>query len=1174
MKNHGLVGIYEIAQMAGVSAAAVANWRSRHSDFPAPVSDLKSGPVFKLGEVRHWLERRRTSVCFANRDPHYQRILDGLARLADGNLFERCVTDLLRDEHPSLIPVPGGDDAGMDGAWVDQEGAGLLIATVGKNVIGNVTRNLKSHQKAGGKRTRVLVATTQSLSRRRCDNIEKRVDELGCTLAHYPYTQPAIADRLYHNARWCRELLGITTPASALSKVPRVLRPLRDLPLIGRDEDLVWIRETSGDRLIVGQPGTGKTYLEQKLVDEGRALFVTSDDPDTIVEAIRDQQPSTVVVEDAHVRQDTLGALQRFREESGAVYDIVADSWPGRADDVRSLLALDNAHVHELQPLPSELIVELIHATGIAGPHELMHQLVRQSLGYPGRAALLAHSCLSGGVTEVWTGETLARWVGATLRRLVGDEAVQVLAGFAIGGKRGMPIDAVAKLLGIGAGAIRRCIAELAASGVVYEIDSGTVAVFPEQLRGVLVRDHFFRPAAPLPYRKFMVHAPSHGDSLCTILRAKGLGAAVPLTGLLQLLEETNDRDAWATFVWTDRQHAEILLTRYPERIVELAEALVHRLPERAIPAILPRVELPPNDDAPGMKEIKEWIKTAEPGRDEAVIRRRILAKALEAWFANGMTTAVGLALLPATLRPGFEDYRQDPGKRRTFMIRHGALQLEELREVAALWQQILPALRGLVIEDWRPVLAAIDQWVYPGRLPTDLPAEYIKLFKATAAIMLADVASLVGDRPGLLAELQERAEHLGVEFDVHVDKVFATLFPQDPLSEDWRERQERQAAAVRALAGEWSDEQPDAVASKLAEVTHEAQIAGIGHPDYTEYVCRLLADKIDRAIPWIDSLLAVEVQPGNVRPFLDRAATRNEKGWMDRATSCLQHPTHASVGVALLLRTPGLDEDLLTEVLHGAERFPNMVRYSCHHGELPEAHVMRLLRHDAADVVEAAAVGLWECEPEGVIPLPLQVAWTSAVIEHAAKDYDLHRMFESDHELAFMWLMNRARADLPGYRVEDKSIAFAASLLTSEQKQQILQEVAEVFNARHIVRYVIGNDVALYRRFLADPAKKFAHLAPLRRKPDEEWASLAIAALESGYTEEDVAYRANSEGGAFTGSISARYARQADEWEVLQSHDDHRVREMARLGKEASLAEAERWRRREEKEEFAEMYL
>ena len=62
MKQEDLVGIYEIAKLAGVSTSAVANWRSRHADFPPPVSELKSGPVFDLGQVKKWLRKRRPSM--------------------------------------------------------------------------------------------------------------------------------------------------------------------------------------------------------------------------------------------------------------------------------------------------------------------------------------------------------------------------------------------------------------------------------------------------------------------------------------------------------------------------------------------------------------------------------------------------------------------------------------------------------------------------------------------------------------------------------------------------------------------------------------------------------------------------------------------------------------------------------------------------------------------------------------------------------------------------------------------------------------------------------------------------------------------------------------------------------------------------------------------------------
>ena len=54
-----LVGINEIAAMAGFSRQAVANWRARFRDFPAPVVELAAGPVFRTTQVRSWLRRRK-----------------------------------------------------------------------------------------------------------------------------------------------------------------------------------------------------------------------------------------------------------------------------------------------------------------------------------------------------------------------------------------------------------------------------------------------------------------------------------------------------------------------------------------------------------------------------------------------------------------------------------------------------------------------------------------------------------------------------------------------------------------------------------------------------------------------------------------------------------------------------------------------------------------------------------------------------------------------------------------------------------------------------------------------------------------------------------------------------------------------------------------------------------
>ncbi|MFA1540604.1 class I SAM-dependent DNA methyltransferase [Actinomadura monticuli] len=51
-----LVPPAEIARMAGVTRAAVSNWRRRHADFPDPAGGTASAPLFALPDVRRWLE--------------------------------------------------------------------------------------------------------------------------------------------------------------------------------------------------------------------------------------------------------------------------------------------------------------------------------------------------------------------------------------------------------------------------------------------------------------------------------------------------------------------------------------------------------------------------------------------------------------------------------------------------------------------------------------------------------------------------------------------------------------------------------------------------------------------------------------------------------------------------------------------------------------------------------------------------------------------------------------------------------------------------------------------------------------------------------------------------------------------------------------------------------------
>jgi chromosome partitioning protein len=49
-----LLGLAEVADLLGVSKQNVANWRARREDFPAPMANLKSGPVWSADSIMAW----------------------------------------------------------------------------------------------------------------------------------------------------------------------------------------------------------------------------------------------------------------------------------------------------------------------------------------------------------------------------------------------------------------------------------------------------------------------------------------------------------------------------------------------------------------------------------------------------------------------------------------------------------------------------------------------------------------------------------------------------------------------------------------------------------------------------------------------------------------------------------------------------------------------------------------------------------------------------------------------------------------------------------------------------------------------------------------------------------------------------------------------------------------
>ncbi|GAA1086715.1 HsdM family class I SAM-dependent methyltransferase [Nocardiopsis metallicus] len=81
----------DIARLAGVTRAAVSNWRRRHDNFPAPSGGTSSSPLFPLAQVRTWLESQNKGaqespevrLWHTLRGDHPGNMLTGLADLAE-----------------------------------------------------------------------------------------------------------------------------------------------------------------------------------------------------------------------------------------------------------------------------------------------------------------------------------------------------------------------------------------------------------------------------------------------------------------------------------------------------------------------------------------------------------------------------------------------------------------------------------------------------------------------------------------------------------------------------------------------------------------------------------------------------------------------------------------------------------------------------------------------------------------------------------------------------------------------------------------------------------------------------------------------------------------------------------------------------------------------------------
>lgn len=1090
-----------------------------------------------------------------SKDPFYQQIVDKLDGELDPSLFEECIADILRKIYPTLVSIRGGNDAGMDGAIADLEGEPFpLVVTTSENVIGNLSKNLKSYLKAGRKRRKVILATSRNLSPRRKQNLFDRAEKMGFLMVQ-AYTQPDIASLLYYYPNWCKTLLNLDGKPSALSLFPKSARPEVNETIIARELDFQWLVETSGDRLLIGHPGSGKTFLLRSFAKAGHGLFAVSDDMQEIISAYRSQQPPVIIVDDAQISLRLIEKLIHFRKETGASFNILASCWHGNIDTLTTTLNLPENRTHILPLLSRDEIVEVIKDAGIIGPDRLVKEIVDQAEGRPGLAATLVHLCLQGDIKRVFLGESLSSSVRRFFEPQLGKRVISLLAAFSIGGDFGMSIQNICKALDMNITEVQSTVVQLATGGILWEVDHQNLSVHPEALRHTFVKDIFFSGAYSLPIQPLLDNVPYLPQSAITIVGAYACGADISWSFLIEMLEKAGSSFAWQQFAGKGEKESRWVVEHHPELLINVAFPALFYIPNITLPMLFERAV---GDDRPlhsttehPLRLIQDWVKKNWPGNEETLRDREILIDSACSWLRGGNDIQVGLKALWIAFNPVCEETITDPGAGNRFTIRNTYLLPEEMKHLHDYWPMVVEQIKGREINNWKPLLDIAHSWVFPELYSLQIPEDTRELMRSFAKETLKDVSELAGECRGILHSVKQMAQDGHIDLNVEIDGEFEILYPIEKRK-NYREEQEEQRNAVDQLAFLWSKQPSQEVARKLFRFEQEAINGDVRWPRWSRYLCIKLSGIINNPENWAQTFMDEKLPAELILPFIEKSAQLTKPGWFELVRKCISQPPLKEIAVEICLTQEQPSIDLVSEIQDHLSGYEELIETLCLRSQVNEGTVRRLLKHPRVEVRAATAQGIWHANKEEGIPEALVEDWLMAVLQ-SNEDHLISSILKKYPELAFLWLQKVIQGNHQEIDRHVNSIRTAAAILKVGEKNSLLGDIPDNWHYAEIVNCLVGNDMELYRLLLVTDRLRIFHLVPLIWEDSLEWIEKARIASAKGYSASDIAYAAYEPPYrviTWSGKESKGLQVWGERFTKLISNQDTIIREIGLVGK------------------------
>lgn len=1120
------------------------------------------------------------------KDRHFRQIVVELSLITDRELFEACVIDLLQDEFEGMTPIPGGQDMGMDGAFpTGGESFCPVVVTTSKSGITNLTDNLESYLENDLPSRKIVFATSKELSQKQRKNLIAKAEEYGFQFVAPPYDQISLAYRLYRHPRLCKELLGISGTPPALSVVPERESYFPDIELIGRESDLKWLQDTTGDRLLVGEPGLGKTFLLRNLVSSGIGLFVVRSNLTDIANDIREHAPETLIMEDVQYKQDLLEEIAHLRTQIGADFSILASCWPEQQEMVAQTLGITGDKTHELDLLDRKTMAKIIKAMGFSGPDEHIAFILSQVEGKPGLAAVLVWDYLQGNYQKLNRGETITNAILRFVDKEEKYKAQTLLAAFSLGGDSGVDKNLVADELRINELELRGLLQNLSNCGIVHS-SNNNVIVRPKIMREALVRDIIFGDTSPVD--KSIFRAISNQDELAfTLIGAMARGASIHIDTLRAVLVECSSDDPWLAFANLGAQETKWVLENFPEKLLGIAPAALEHAPHTTIPKLLSLSvddgrQLHSNPDHP-LRKIKDWVERTRPGLYQGVRRRKLLIDEAKKWLRNNEDTLTGLRALHVALAPTFLLFRDDPIEYAKIKTISGALRPDALGQIKDEFVGILEVLSStsLKTEHWKILLDIIEDWAYPGRIPGSVPNEVRNAMKNGASSLIRSLLPLAKGQLGIEFKLYSLSDTLNLKIDVDIPGDFKLLFENDFLNGDkeaWEKRRKKRNNRIRAMAKEWAMKSPSEIAKALFEYEQAARIIQNPFPNRFSLLCNEIASAVSNPGKWVEVFRESELSDTCIYPFLDKWLESDVDSFTKFASENYSDRTIGQRIQWLILTMEKPPEENLDQVIESFDRNEVSALQIQIWGRISDKSLDLLINHPNQKISTMMAIYEWSSNPpRGHVREEIFGSWEKAIVNVNVENlsnthlqYEFKDILSKNGSISYTWLKKQIQEDSTDYFNSREFLVVATSNLDTDQRKEIISLLPNSPFVQGVAAAVVGSDIQIYKELLQRSEADYLHLAPLARTPGNNWMQMAELAHRNGYTPEQIAHKAVYQTSGVVDAHSSAWLEKSEVFDELISHEEELARKIGQAGKDYCM---DRYQRAKEEERHRAVY-